>query len=201
MAQKYEQHIENFEEFFKSRLNFVIESSLNHIELKVFLDRLVGHDENIKFAELGEMIRTIFSEVSSESLVLFNANRTARKQINAAFEYCGLDKTTGILFRYRQCNKCNKFLDEDIKDKKLQAIMSNYSLITSQKVEGGVDDQHYAQVENMGDYLKGLDVLELDTGKYEDEPEDNDQSLKRKAQQANWSDWWDIKKKQNVKLQ
>ena len=91
--------------------------------------------------------------------------------------------------------------NEDIKDKKLQAIMSNYSLITSQKVEGGVDDQHYAQVENMGDYLKGLDVLELDTGKYEDEPEDNDQSLKRKAQRANWSDWWDIKKQQNVKLQ
>jgi len=140
MAQKYEQHIENFEEFFKSRLNFVIESSLNHIELKVFLDRLVGHDENIKFAELGEMIRTIFSEVSSESLVLFNANRTARKQINAAFEYCGLDKTTGILFRYRQCNKCNKFLDEDIKDKKkkqeLMSLARRGTFISSQMAGG-----------------------------------------------------------------
>ena len=127
VAQKYGQHISNFEEFFKSRLNFVIESSLNHIELKVFLDRLVGHDQNIKFAELGEMISTIFSEVSSESLVLLNANRTARRQITASFENCGLDKTTGILFRYRQCNKCNRFLDEEIKSKKKKQELMRYA--------------------------------------------------------------------------
>ena len=119
-------HLKNFEEFFSSRLNFVIETSLNHIELSVLLERIVGHDSNLRFNELSEMIETIFGEVRSDSLVLFNANRTAQRQLNLLFDSCGQGKTTGILFRYRQCNKCNKYLDEEVRDinKKRELMMS-----------------------------------------------------------------------------
>ena len=97
----YQGHIQNFEEFFKSRLNFVIETSLNHIELKVLLERIVGHDKDMRFSDLSEMLLTIFGEVRSEAHVLYKAYSTARAQITNAFENCGQDKTTGILFRYR----------------------------------------------------------------------------------------------------
>lgn len=124
---KYQNHIKNFEDFFQSRLNFVIEQSLNHIELKVFLDRVVGHDQDLRFAELSEMIQNIFTEVRSEAQVLYNAYKTAQMQITSTFETCGHDKTNGILFRYRQCNKCNRFLDEEIRDKKKKLELLMYA--------------------------------------------------------------------------
>jgi hypothetical protein len=45
-----------FEEFLKSRINFVIEKSLDSIELGKFLDHLAKYDENIKLNDLREMI-------------------------------------------------------------------------------------------------------------------------------------------------
>lgn len=51
----------------------MIEQSLNHIELKVFLERVVGHDKDLKFSDLRQMITNIFTEVRSEAQVLVNA--------------------------------------------------------------------------------------------------------------------------------
>ena len=67
--QAYESLRSNFEAFYKTRLDFVIERSLNEIELKKFLDHIVSHDEDIRFVELSDMIRTIFREVSTELIV------------------------------------------------------------------------------------------------------------------------------------
>ena len=74
---QYQNHLKNFEDFFHSRLNFVIDQSLNHIEMNVFLDRVVGHDEDLKFSELSEMIINIFREANHEELVYVNAYLTA----------------------------------------------------------------------------------------------------------------------------
>lgn len=52
----------------------------------------------------------------------------------------------------------------------------------------------------MGSYLKGLDFVDFDTGKFEDDPMDESLSRKVQAQHANWNDWWQIKKKLNDKL-
>lgn len=73
------------------------------------------------------MITNIFTEVRSEAQVLVNAQQTARLQITSTFENCGQNKTNGILFRYRQCNKCNRFLDEEIRDKKKKMELLQYA--------------------------------------------------------------------------
>jgi hypothetical protein len=65
------------EEFFKSRIDFVIENTLKYIELEEFLKHMVRNDENIKYSELSDMICSIFNEVNSESVVLINAYRAA----------------------------------------------------------------------------------------------------------------------------
>ena len=112
---KAQKHIDNLEEFFKSRLAYVIENTLKHIELNDFLDHIVKHDENIIFEELREMIISIFNEIKGECVVLQNANRSAQKQIVSTFANFGYEYSLGILFRYRQCNVCNKYLDEAVK--------------------------------------------------------------------------------------
>jgi hypothetical protein len=66
VQKKYGQHIASLGEFFKSRIAIAIEHTLKWIELGVFLDHIVGHDEDIEFTELREMIFSIFTEVSSE---------------------------------------------------------------------------------------------------------------------------------------
>lgn len=78
MTERYEGFIKNMEEFFKSRIDFVIENTLKYIELEEFLKHMVRNDENIKYSELGDMIGSIFAEVNSESVVLTNAYRAAQ---------------------------------------------------------------------------------------------------------------------------
>jgi hypothetical protein len=86
---------------------------------------MVRNDQNIKFSELSDMIASIFTEVNSESIVLTNANRSAQQQIISSFANCHLEYSTGILFRYRQCNICKCFLDEEVKSNAKKAeIMS-----------------------------------------------------------------------------
>lgn len=63
-----------FEEFYKQRLDFVIERSLNEIELKKLLDDMVQHDEEIKFVELEALVSTIFRENTTELTVMQRAN-------------------------------------------------------------------------------------------------------------------------------
>jgi hypothetical protein len=71
------------------------------------------------------MITSIFSEFNNESEVLIKANRSARKHILQSFANEAMVFSHGILFRYRKCNICNKFLDEEIKNyKKKVEIMS-----------------------------------------------------------------------------
>lgn len=42
-----------------------------------------------------------------------------------SFADCGLGQGAGILFRYRQCNVCNRFLDEEIRQReRKKEIMS-----------------------------------------------------------------------------
>ena len=67
------------EEFFKSRIDFVIENTLKYIELEEFLKHMVRNDENIKYSELSDMICSIFNEVNGESVVLINAYRAAQQ--------------------------------------------------------------------------------------------------------------------------
>ena len=113
------------EEFFKSRIDFVIENTLKYIELEEFLKHMVRNDENIKYSELSDMICSIFNEVNSESVVLINAYRAAQQQIITSSANCHLEYSTGILFRYRQCNICKQFLDEEVKSNAKKAeIMS-----------------------------------------------------------------------------
>lgn len=81
IPEKYQLYIRNLEEFVQSRITFVIENTLKYIELSDFLSHIVRHDENIMFKELREMIISVFSEYSTECVVLVNANRSAQKQI------------------------------------------------------------------------------------------------------------------------
>ena len=69
----------------KSRLTYVIESTLEFIQLRDFLDHIVKNDEDIRYKELSDMIMTIFGEVSNDCLVLQKANLGAQKQILASF--------------------------------------------------------------------------------------------------------------------
>jgi hypothetical protein len=78
MSERYEGFIQNMEEFFKSRIDFVIENTLKYIELEEFLKHMVRNDEHIMYSELSDMISSIFTEVNSESIVLTNANRSAQ---------------------------------------------------------------------------------------------------------------------------
>ena len=79
LSERYEGFIKNMEEFFKSRIDFVIENTLKYIELEEFLKHMVRNDGNIKFSELSDMINSIFLEVNSEQIVLTNANRSAQQ--------------------------------------------------------------------------------------------------------------------------
>ena len=58
------------------------------------------------------MIFSIFTETSSECLVLTNANRSANQYTLSSFARANQELSSGILFRYRECNVCNKYLDE-----------------------------------------------------------------------------------------
>ena len=51
----------------------------------------------------------------------------------------------------------------------------------------------------MGDYLKGLNFVDFDTGVFEDDP-DASMNKKVQAQNANWNDWWSKKKALNDQL-
>jgi hypothetical protein len=52
MTEKYDEHIENVNQFFKSRMSFIIENTLKYIEFESFLDHIVRHDASILFVEL-----------------------------------------------------------------------------------------------------------------------------------------------------
>lgn len=78
MTERYEAHIRNVEMFFKSRIDSVIENILKYIELDDFLNHIVKKDENLKYEELTNMIHSIFSEKTSECVVLANANKSAK---------------------------------------------------------------------------------------------------------------------------
>ena len=52
ITQKYDEHIENINSFFKSRTSFIIENTLKYIEFESFLDHIVRHDASILFVEL-----------------------------------------------------------------------------------------------------------------------------------------------------
>ena len=106
----------NLEEFFKSRIDYVIEKLLNYIELDEFLDHIVEkNDKSIKYAQLSYIIKSIFKETVNEHLVTSYAYNGALKQKLNQFTDHGLGASAGILFRYRKCNICNKFLDDEIK--------------------------------------------------------------------------------------
>ena len=87
--------------------------------------------------------------------------------------------------------------NEDIKDQKLQAVVKEYSLSTSQKITG-VTVQGSGDVK-MGEYLKKLDYLEFDTGKYEDDSLDEN-FIYVNAQQNNWGDWWQTQERLSSRL-
>lgn len=61
-------------------------------------------------------------------------------------------------------------MDQDLREK-----MKKYSIKDSSIIKDPNIIEDYS-VENMGDYLKGLDVLEFDTGKFEEEAEANEDS-------------------------
>lgn len=58
------------------RLHFVIEKALNDIEMKKFLDHLVDQDDQIKFTELEEMIKNLYSEIATEQNILRYASKS-----------------------------------------------------------------------------------------------------------------------------
>ena len=69
--------------------------------------------------------------------------------------------------------------NKDIKDKKLQSTMQNYSMTDSQKIDPSSQSSSDASDSiNMGSYLKGLNFVDFDTGKFEDDPMDESMSRK-----------------------
>ena len=105
-----------FEHFYKQRLDFVIERSLNEIELKAFLDHIVKHDEGIRFTELSDMIRTIFKEASTELIVHQRASMANINTIKASMENVVHLRCVGVSLNSFNCLKCKKALDEEMKD-------------------------------------------------------------------------------------
>lgn len=71
---KYDEHIDDVNLFFKSRISFMIENTLKYIEFASFLDHMVRHDASILFVELQDMIYHIYTETVRECQVLKNAN-------------------------------------------------------------------------------------------------------------------------------
>ena len=122
-ADKQKQHIADIEtkykkvkdclnEFLKSRLSYVVEKTLKHIELSVFLDHIVLMEHDIYFQEFREMILSIFGETALEITVLLNANRSANRQQISLINRDLNKKETGFMVRYRKCMLCKKYLDE-----------------------------------------------------------------------------------------
>lgn len=109
---KFNSYNSNLEMFFRSRIAYIIEQTLKHIELSEFLDHMVNKDHEILFKELRDMIVTIFSETSIENQVLMNANRSANQLSIASFDNIGQDVSMGLPFQYRRCLICRRFLDE-----------------------------------------------------------------------------------------
>ena len=65
----------------------------------------------------------------------------------SSFTNCRLEQSTGILFRYRQCNICNRFLDDEIRQKKkrqeiLSASQRRGTMIIQQGFCEGSDDEY-----------------------------------------------------------
>lgn len=89
------------EEFFKSRITYIIESTLKHIELNDFLNHIVRNNESIIFKELKDMIMSIFSETAIEFEMLKSANRSAHQLSISTFDNIGAEVSLGLLFRYR----------------------------------------------------------------------------------------------------
>lgn len=77
---RYDTYIDNVEEFFKSRIDYVIENILQYIELNEFLDHIVEkNDKDIKYSELSVLIQSIFTETSNEHVVVGYAYNSAKK--------------------------------------------------------------------------------------------------------------------------
>jgi hypothetical protein len=109
---KYSVHIANMTEFFESRISYIIESTLKKIELSEFLDHIVHENKNIQYKELREMILTIFTETSLEYEMLKNSNKSAQALSTSEFDHIDRSRSSGLLFRFRQCGVCKKMLDE-----------------------------------------------------------------------------------------
>lgn len=59
------------------------------------------------------MIISVFSQYSTECIVLVNANRSAQMQIFQTFASFGQDYSTGIPMRTKQCSGCSKMFDDE----------------------------------------------------------------------------------------
>jgi hypothetical protein len=107
-----------FEDFYKQRLDFVIERSLNEIELKKLLDDMVKHDKDIKFVELESLVATIFKENATELVVMQRANTANWNQITFAQGQQVNLKSFGIVLQDFRCCQCKRILDQEIRDAK-----------------------------------------------------------------------------------
>lgn len=70
---EYQETLDTFEEFYKSRLEHVLEGSLNYLELKKMLDDVTDHDAEIRLSELQAIIAAIFKEHTTKELVYKHA--------------------------------------------------------------------------------------------------------------------------------
>ena len=92
------------------------------------------------------MIVSIFTEVSSEALVLKNANRSANQYIVSSFAKANQERSSGILFRYRQCGHCNKFLDEIAIEQRKKQELAQFrrgTVMQRSTYGSGSDDDDY----------------------------------------------------------
>ena len=143
---RYHTHITNLEDFFKSRITYVIENTLKHIELEEFLDHIVQNNNNIQFIEFRDLIMSIFGETAIEFTVLLNANRSANQHSIASFENIGSDLNMGLLYRYRKCKICSRYLDEIVESKNKSKLPARRGTLINPLGFGGSDsDEDFDQ--------------------------------------------------------
>lgn len=91
---------------------------------------------------------------------------------------------------------------DDIKNQGLKEHLKNYSVATSQPLKEGEVVEEIVD----GAYFDGLNTLTFDMGTVgpdvgQDEEEKVQTRVNKRIDSTAWADWWEVKQKQNKKLQ
>jgi hypothetical protein len=127
-------------QFFRSRLHVFSEQLVRAIPFKQYLDYQLTINKWLRLKDFGEVIKSELSTLSSELIVLSNANAAIFKYNSEMFDEYQLSSRKGMPFRQRLCLMCKRYMDSFLYDEFSAELADQQFLLSSRTEEEQEDD-------------------------------------------------------------